>query len=639
MPKYSIQAEEQSLFAFLKQAFFKMPSPVRVFAYLVFLFLFTFLTLYEFLGFTYYEGKVIYVSVNQQNPGLGIRDGHPPRGMRVFKGDRDAFVNERGQFVIGIHSMMLPFLTVNFDFDDGSPEGEETVPIPTPIPVVSLFSPNEREIYYVPGNTLREPDDTIRHYFLDRKLAHDALKKSLQKPQPASSTLPATEGPFTPSIVHAAEPAPSGRVYFLALRQLKVSGTDDDTLDVYFDVRVDGLPVRVDRLPTVDSSELSRIKISRDAPFEFSDVSIRIPEGAGQVEIAVFQRRGVFQKDQLVGSLGLQPRNTGIGPVTLSNGSTQLKADFFPPVAIDSASAPARKDSSIVAFGLDIPRQFLSRVKSVQYDLGSGFEEGGNVVKPPRIDRSDHFTFAISIYAAQPISAHVDFDWGGSLDLKAFCDVKTKTPVSVMDHYLLGRAYSSSGLSREAWERALAETSAALQGDATFAPALVLSASTLGNLGRFDEAVAQYRRALQIESDSPTALNGYAWLIADKLPQPTHEQLEDARMRVQQAISLSPDANYYDTLGWTQFKLRDYRDALDALKQAKDKLGDSTSSVWQEINYHMALTYLRLGRTGDAKDAFREVVTYERFPNSKDAYVREAKSQLSTLQARLTPTP
>jgi tetratricopeptide (TPR) repeat protein len=636
MPKYSIQAEEQSLFAFLKQAFFKMPSAVRVFAYLVFLFLFTFLTLYEFLGFTYYEGKVIYVAVNQQNPSMGIRDARPPRGMRVFKGDRDAYVNERGEFVIGIRSITIPFLTVNFDFDDGSPEGEETVPIPTPLPVVSLFNPNEREIYYVPGNTLREADDTIRHYFLDRKEAHEALKKSLQKSQPASSALPATE--FTPSIVHAAEPAPSGRTYFLALRQLKVSGNDDDALDIYFEVRIDGLPVRVEKLATIDSSELSRVKISHDAPYQFSDVSIRIPETAGQVEIAVFQRRGLFQKDQLVGSLGLQPRNTGIGPVTLSNASMQLNADFFPPIAVASASAPGQKDSSVVVFGLDIPGQFLSRVKSVQYDLGPGFEETGRIIKPPAIERSNHFAYAIAIFAAQPINAHVDFEGGGSLDLKAFCDIKTKTPVSPMEHYLLGRAYSSSG-QRGLEDRALAEANAALQADATFEPALVLNAAILGELGRFDEAVAAYRRVLQLESASPNALNGYAWLIADKLPQPTHEQLDDARIRVQQAISLSPDPNYYDTLGWTQFKLHNYREALDALKQAKEKLNDPTSSVWQEIHYHMALTYLRMGKSGEAKDAFREVVNYEKFPSSRDAYVREAKSQLSTLQARLTPTP
>src|SRR5215469_2405604 len=90
--KYSIHAEEQSLFAFLKQAFFKMPSPVRVFAYLVFLFLFSFLTLYEFLGVTYYEGRIFYVSLqDSQNPDSEIKDQSPPQGMKVYKGEREAF--------------------------------------------------------------------------------------------------------------------------------------------------------------------------------------------------------------------------------------------------------------------------------------------------------------------------------------------------------------------------------------------------------------------------------------------------------------------------------------------------------------------------------------------------------------------
>ena len=49
-PKYSMEAQAVSLFAFLKLTFSKMPKAVQVFGWIVFLFLFVFLVLYPIVG-------------------------------------------------------------------------------------------------------------------------------------------------------------------------------------------------------------------------------------------------------------------------------------------------------------------------------------------------------------------------------------------------------------------------------------------------------------------------------------------------------------------------------------------------------------------------------------------------------------
>ena len=111
-------------------------------------------------------------------------------------------------------------------------------------------------------------------------------------------------------------------------------------------------------------------------------------------------------------------------------------------------------------------------------------------------------------------------------------------------------------------------------------------------------------------------------------------------MRSQQATSILPDPNFYDTLGWVQFKSRNYGEALEALERARKGLETNRdSTVWQEVNFHLAMTYLRLGKNGEARKAFEQVVAYSKHATSQDKYVRQAKEQLATLQAQLTPVP
>jgi hypothetical protein len=292
-----------------------------------------------------------------------------------------------------------------------------------------------------------------------------------------------------PGVVHAGISVARERSYYLTLKQMRLTGSGEEGLDIYFQVTVDGNRVRVDRLPAVDSSELNHVEVSRGEPYRFNDVTVAIPEKANYVEIAAFQHRSFLQKDVVVGSVGIQPRNTGVGDVTLSGGSIQLDAQLSPPLSIATASVAAKKGTYIVAFALDIPPQYLSKVRSLQYDLGPSFENGGRIIKAPTVDPSEYFAYTVSIDAAQPVSAHIDLDGAsGSLDVKAFLDLKT-TAVSPMEHILLARAEYINGSLSEA----LDETNKALLTVPNSVPALIQKGAILAELKRFDESLIALR--------------------------------------------------------------------------------------------------------------------------------------------------
>jgi tetratricopeptide (TPR) repeat protein len=182
----------------------------------------------------------------------------------------------------------------------------------------------------------------------------------------------------------------------------------------------------------------------------------------------------------------------------------------------------------------------------------------------------------------------------------------------------------------------LDETNKALLTVPNSVPALIQKGAILAELKRFDESLIALRQALQFDANCPSALNAYAWIIADDLPQPTREQLDEARVRVQRAIEILPDPNSYDTAGWVLFKLGSYREAVEALEQAREgQSEDRQSTVWQAVNFHLGMVNLRLGKNREAKRAFQEVVDFGQHPTSNEEYVRQAKEHMLTLQARV----
>ena len=108
---------------------------------------------------------------------------------------------------------------------------------------------------------------------------------------------------------------------------------------------------------------------------------------------------------------------------------------------------------------------------------------------------------------------------------------------------------------------------------------------------KWDKAVADFRKALELFPDQPLVLNylGYSWVDRG-------ENLDEAFKMLHKAVELRPSDGYIvDSLGWAYYKLGKYDEAVKELERAIDlKPGDPT------INDHLGDAYWRVGRKLDA---------------------------------------
>ncbi len=108
---------------------------------------------------------------------------------------------------------------------------------------------------------------------------------------------------------------------------------------------------------------------------------------------------------------------------------------------------------------------------------------------------------------------------------------------------------------------------------------------------KWDKAVADFRKALELFPDQPLVLNylGYSWVDRG-------DNLDEAFKMLHKAVELRPSDGYIvDSLGWAYFKLGKFDEAVKELERAIDlKPGDPT------INDHLGDAYWRVGRKLDA---------------------------------------
>jgi tetratricopeptide (TPR) repeat protein len=97
---------------------------------------------------------------------------------------------------------------------------------------------------------------------------------------------------------------------------------------------------------------------------------------------------------------------------------------------------------------------------------------------------------------------------------------------------------------------------------------------------RYKEAVNYYEKALELDENSPTALNGLGYILADSGIDPARG-LRFCR----RAVDRSPqNAAYLDSLGWAYYKNGEYTESRTWLRRAFD-LAPSNA----EIRAHMRL--------------------------------------------------
>jgi tetratricopeptide (TPR) repeat protein len=121
-------------------------------------------------------------------------------------------------------------------------------------------------------------------------------------------------------------------------------------------------------------------------------------------------------------------------------------------------------------------------------------------------------------------------------------------------------------------------------------------------LGRWPEAEADLRHALELFPDQPDVLNylGYTWVDRG-------ENLEEGLAMVRRAFDLRPNSwAITDSLGWAYFRMGDYAQAL-AFIEAAVQMSPANSIV----NDHLGDVYWRLGRRIEARFQWQRALTLE----------------------------
>ncbi|MGE0409476.1 MAG: tetratricopeptide repeat protein [Amphiplicatus sp.] len=121
-------------------------------------------------------------------------------------------------------------------------------------------------------------------------------------------------------------------------------------------------------------------------------------------------------------------------------------------------------------------------------------------------------------------------------------------------------------------------------------------------LGRWDEAESDLKRALEIAPEEPTTLNylGYSWAERGL-------NLEKAFGLIEKAVELQPQSGaIIDSLGWAHYQLGDYAEAVGHLEKAVSfEPSDPT------ITDHLGDVYWRLGREIEARYEWRRALTFD----------------------------
>jgi tetratricopeptide (TPR) repeat protein len=112
-------------------------------------------------------------------------------------------------------------------------------------------------------------------------------------------------------------------------------------------------------------------------------------------------------------------------------------------------------------------------------------------------------------------------------------------------------------------------------------------------LKKFDASEAEFKKVLEMDPESASALNYLGYMLADR-----GVRLDEAQKMISHALELDPDNGaYLDSLGWVYYRQNRLDDAEHALVRALAKSGIGQDPT---VHDHLGDVYLKLGKTKDA---------------------------------------
>jgi tetratricopeptide (TPR) repeat protein len=225
----------------------------------------------------------------------------------------------------------------------------------------------------------------------------------------------------------------------------------------------------------------------------------------------------------------------------------------------------------------------------------------------------------------QELKARVYIAQGDAANAESTLREILQTDPSYLNAYfLLSDFYQSS---QQKTDQAITELKALIRMRPTNAQQIAQAHLFIGMLeegrGNIDEAVNNYEQMLSYDQRSigaAIALNNLAWLYADK----GKGNLDKATDHARAAIGISPEAGFFDTLGYAYYKKRQFDVAIELFRKAIDRKPASASY------------YLHLARAlRDNGDTQRARQSYERalqLGGASYAESNQARQELAALR-------
>ncbi|MEM5529768.1 tetratricopeptide repeat protein [Gammaproteobacteria bacterium AS21] len=134
----------------------------------------------------------------------------------------------------------------------------------------------------------------------------------------------------------------------------------------------------------------------------------------------------------------------------------------------------------------------------------------------------------------------------------------------------------------------------------------------------FAAAEQSFKKILQLSPKNPVILNAYGYTLTIHT-----ERYPEALALITQALALSPDdPATIDSMGWVQYKLHQYDEAVKYLTQAYQLYRDP------EVGYHLIAALLGIKNTERAKQIFTEISV----DAADNKYVKQAHELLENNQ-------
>ena len=130
----------------------------------------------------------------------------------------------------------------------------------------------------------------------------------------------------------------------------------------------------------------------------------------------------------------------------------------------------------------------------------------------------------------------------------------------------------------------------------------------------WDAAEADFRRALELNTNQPLVLNYLGYSLVEK-----GMKLDEAQAMIESAAAARPNDGYItDSLGWVLYKLGKFDEAVAPMEKAVQLVSNDPI-----INDHLGDVYWKVGRKREAEFQWRRALSFE--PEEKDALIIRRK--------------